>query len=228
MRALLVLVILAASPPALGAKVAVGVSAGWSARSSLLGAFLRYELWYRHSAVFQKGAKHHLYPRSYGLGTRVARARRELIIKVPSLKKKATTVMLLVTVRQRVKVRRLLRGSKKWKWLPVKGWKKRKLVIDLQKAAVAVTISRAAARQEIKECLQKLRAYKKKHPRLGGVLLRAFEKTLDVSEEKIAGMIKGMVEARYMASEILDVLKARGVLETSPAGQPAEAPPRAP
>ena len=221
-RALLVLAIVAVPLPAPGARVAVGVSSGWKARAKMLGVFLRYEMWYRRSAVFKKGAKHAYFPRSFGLGTRIGQAHRELIIKVPSFGKKETSVVLKVSVRARKKVPRLLHPGKKWKWVPVSGWKKRKVVVDLGRAAGAVIITKAAARREIRECFQKLRAYKKKHPKLGALMLKSFEKTLDVSEEGIVKTIRGMVESRYVAAKVLEAWTPPALPNTLPPAEKAQ------
>ena len=183
-------------------NIAVQVKTAWNLRSKALGAFLRYELCYRQSAVFHKGKTHRFYPRAFGLGTAVASTGLELVIDIPELGRDQKTFVLKVSVLEYKEVDRLLRDGKKWKWTPLEGWDERRIVVDLSEAEVMVRLTRRKVRREVNEFFARLEEYRKKHPKLGFIMEKGCGWALDVSEAQVDKTMKGIVEARYVASRI--------------------------
>jgi len=198
-------------------NIAVQVKSAWSARAKLLAAFVRYELCYRHSALFFPGKTHKTFPRAFGLASALGKADHELILRIPDPGKKSGKIKVTVTVRQRGKVKRLLAEGHKDGWVPAKGWDKKEWEVDLGEARLAVKLTRQGARQEIRKLKQKLEAFEAKHPMAGKLTRKALAKVIDLGEEMVDSTLVAMVHGRYLAAQFMQ--------GWSPPALPAEAEP---
>jgi len=189
--------------PASSDVFAVDVDSAWTRESKTFGALVHYELCYRRSVVFHKEATHRFVPRALGAGTALAKAKWELTIAVPAFAAKPGKVTLAVSIKALRKVKRRFREGTTRKWVPIKGWDKREISVDLRKAALGARLGRTAVRAQVSEFFGRLEAFQKEHPKLGGLLTKAIGWALDVSEDKIDQTIVGLARARVVADAVL-------------------------